>query len=139
MSPRRVALTSVVSGLLLFPLLAEAYTLNVLASLNPEADYPTCSANYTGVHAAQYREVVEADNGKVVGVEGKLYKNGFLSTAIVSQCNAGGVLPLKKLFICETDWTHPCVNPSGPHFQAGSFAMGVVDWSDEERILCVDH
>lgn len=132
-SPRRVALASVVSGLLLFPFLAEAYTLNLLVSLNPEPDYATCSANYTGVHTAQYMNVVEADHGKTVGVDGKLYKNGSLSTAVVSQCTVGGVLPFKKLYVCETDWTHPCINPSGPHFQAGSFAFGVAKWSNEER------
>ena len=117
---------------------AEAYTINVQAGISSTYDYEECTSTYVGIHFAQFIGVQPSDTGNV-GVEGRLWKMGFLLSQVVSSCAAGGQLPATTFVFCGTSWTHTCINPQGPRFQAYSGSGGMTDWSDLHRIVCAEH
>lgn len=86
-------------------------------------------------------DVEEDDTGETV-INGRLWKLGNVMVSIVAQCGSGGVLPQTKFVTCVTKWTHPCINPNGPWFQAfsngGVAGQSVEDkWSDKHRLVCL--
>lgn len=112
---------------------ADAYEINVLAAIFAEDNHDS-TATYTGTHTLQVLEVEPSDTD-VVGVQGRLYKSGFLPS-VVSQCSTGGQLPQAWLHVCETQWTQSCTNPDGPSFQAFTSSDGISKWSAEVTEYC---
>lgn len=126
-----------ISLLLLCPSVALAFTVTARASLSYQ-DNQDCTATYYGLHWAQFGSVTSEDIGKEVGLEGKLWRHGSLTSSQVSSCNGGGVLSGSQTYICETSWTQPCLNPAGPQFQARTHSFGSSGESGNLRILCAE-
>ena len=119
---------------LVVPIIASAYMVAANAQLNAE-DNGNCTATYYGTHWAQFSQVSQSDIGQNVGLQGVLQT----PSAQVSSCAGGGVLTGNTVYFCATQWTHPCINTTGPTFQAKTLSGGITGLSGQFRLYCVEH